>query len=102
MTRKTTTRLRRALPAVLAPAALLLLAAGPVRANQFALAQGKVVGVWKTTLTLGTGFRAGTPQTQLVGAGAGQSGEFAGATGAVGVNDAAPSAATTRPTNSTG
>ena len=86
MTRTTTTRLRRALPAVLALLALLLVA-GPARANQFALAKGKVVGVWKTTLTLGTGFRAGTPQTQLVGAGAGQTGEFPGASGAVGVND---------------
>ena len=81
-----TTTLRRALPAALALAALLL-AAGPARANQFALAQGKVVGVWKTTLTLGTGFRGGTPQPQLVGAGAGQTGEFPGATGGVAVND---------------
>ncbi len=55
-----TTTLRRALSAALALFALLL-AAGPARANQFALAQGKVVGVWKTTLTLGTGFRGGTP-----------------------------------------
>ena len=40
------------------------------------------MGVWKTTLTLGAGFRAGTPQTQLVGAGAGQGDnrEFPGAT----------------------
>jgi len=81
-----TTTLRRALSAALALFALLL-AAGPARANQFALAQGKVVGVWKTTLTLGTGFRGGTPQPQLVGAGAGQTGEFPGATGGVAVND---------------
>ncbi len=45
------------------------------------------MGVWKTTLTLGTGFRGGTPQPQLVGAGAGQTGEFPGATGGVAVND---------------
>jgi hypothetical protein len=76
----------RALPAAFGVAALLL-APAAAGANQFALAKGKVVGVWKTTLTLGAGFRAGTPQAQLVGAGAGQSGEFPGAAGAVGVND---------------
>jgi hypothetical protein len=86
MTLSKKTHDRRALPAVIVLAALLLTPA-VVSANQFALAKGKVVGVWKTTLTLGAGFRAGTPQTQLVGAGAGQSGEFPGATGAVGVND---------------
>ena len=42
---------------------------------------------WKTTLTLGTGFRAGTPQTPLVGAGAGQTGEFRGRLGRSPVND---------------
>jgi hypothetical protein len=86
MTLSKKTHDRRALPAVIVLAGLVLTPAA-VRANQFALAGGKVVGVWKTTLTLGAGFRAGTPQTQLVGAGAGQSGEFPGATGAVGVND---------------
>ena len=79
--------MKRKLSLALAIVTGILLAAGPARANQFALAQGKVVGVWKTTLTLGTGFRGGTPQTQLVGAGAGQTGEFPGATGGVAVND---------------
>jgi hypothetical protein len=77
MTRSTNTLHRLALPAALAVAAFLV-APAAVHANQFALGQGKVVGIWKTTLTLGAGFRSGTPQTQLVGAGAGQTGEFAG------------------------
>ncbi len=84
MTRSHETHDRPALSAVLLLAAFLL---APVtgRAQQFAFGHGKWLGVWKTTITIGTGFRAGTPQSQLVGAGA--SAEFPGATGAVGVND---------------
>jgi hypothetical protein len=68
---------------VLVAAFLLLPVTG--RAEQFAWGQGKWLGVWKTVLTFGASFRAGTPQNQLVGAGARD--EFPGATGAVGVND---------------
>jgi hypothetical protein len=80
---------------------LAALTAAPVHATEFALGEGSWVGVWKTTLTQGLGVRNGTPQAQLVGAGAGQSYapgawpgspggialEFPGAHGGVGVND---------------
>jgi len=80
---------------------LTVLLAVPVQATEFAVAEGSVVGVWKTTLTQGVGIRNGSPQAQLVGAGAGTpiaAGvipgfpdgvpvEFAGAHGGVGVND---------------
>jgi hypothetical protein len=80
---------------------LALLLAVPAQATEFAVAEGSVVGVWKTTLTQGLGIRNGSPQAQLVGAGAGTAVapgvipgfpdgvavEFPGAHGGVGVND---------------
>ena len=63
------------------------LAAVPAQAGQFALFKGQLVGVWKTTAAIGVGYRAHDPDLQLVGAGAGQTGEHPGATGAVSVND---------------
>jgi hypothetical protein len=88
MTTSATTHHRRAFPALLLLAAVLLVPA-TAHAQQFALFKGKVLGIWKSTLTIGAGSRSGTPQTQLVGAGAGQGDnpEFPGAYGAVGVND---------------
>lgn len=79
---------RRMLPAILLLAAVLFVPVS-AHAQQFALGGGTWLGIWKSTLTLGGGSRSGDPQTQLVGAGAGQGDnpEFPGASGAVGVND---------------
>ena len=87
MTTSPTATLRRAAVTTALALAAFLLPPAAGRAEQFALGQGKFVGIWKTTLTLGAGFRSGTAQTQLVGAGAGQTGEFAGASGGVAVSD---------------
>jgi len=69
-------------------AALLLLPVA-AHAQQFSMANGKLLGIFKSTLTIGGATRSGLPQTQLVGAGAGQGDnpEFPGASGAVAVND---------------
>jgi hypothetical protein len=94
----TTAKILTVRVAAFAVAAVL---AGPALATEFALGEGAWVGVWKTTLTQGVGIRNGSPQAQLVGAGAGQSYpagafpgspggipmEFPGASGGVGVND---------------
>ena len=86
MTTSNTTHHHRVLPALLVLTALLL---APVQANaqEYALFNGKAVAVWKSIFTIGGAIRARNPQTQLVGAGAGQTGEFPGASGAVAVND---------------
>ena len=78
----------RSVPALLA-LAVLLPASGPVRAEQFPLFGGQVLGLTKTTIAWGAAFRNANAQGQLVGAGAGQGDnpEFPGASGAVGVND---------------
>lgn len=75
--------------------ALCLLPAAPARADEFPLFKGSAAGIWKTTILFGAAVRNGSPQADLVGAGAGQPGsevstggiEFPGASGAVGVND---------------
>lgn len=79
---------RRAVP-IAAILALSLLAPPSAGAQQLSLFGGKVLGVWKTVFTVGTGTRSGSPQARLIGAGAGQGDnpEFPGANGAVGVND---------------
>jgi len=80
--------LRRALPARLA-LTVLLVSTVPAGAAQFALFGGKWLGVTKTTITFGAGWRNANPDKQLVGAGAGQGDrpEFPGASGGVGVQD---------------
>ena len=80
---------RRSVPALLA-LAVLLPASGPVRAEQFPLFGGQVLGLTKTTIAWGAAFRNANAQGQLVGAGAGQGDnpEFPGASGAVGVRAA--------------
>jgi hypothetical protein len=79
---------RRVLPALLVLAAVFLMPA-IAQAQQFAWLNGKLLGIFKSTMTVGAASRSGTPQPQLVGAGAGQGDnpEFPGASGAVGVND---------------
>jgi hypothetical protein len=68
--------------------ALLAFVPSPTRAGQFGLFGGKVAGVWKSTMTVASGYRAvDVTDPQLIGAGAGQNGEWPGAQGAVGVND---------------
>lgn len=75
--------------------ALCLLQATPARADEFPLFKGKAAGIWKTTIVFGGAVRNGSPQPDLIGAGAGLPGsnvktggmEFPGASGAVGVND---------------
>jgi hypothetical protein len=68
--------------------ALLALVALPANAGQFALFGGSVAGIWKTTVAVGSGYRAhDVNDPQLIGAGAGQTGEFPNAHGAVQVND---------------
>lgn len=84
----TTTTARTTLR-ILTALAIVAAAAVPADAQEFALFKGKVMGVWKSTFTVGGATRSGKPQTQLVGAGAGQGDnpEFPGASGGVGVND---------------
>jgi hypothetical protein len=68
--------------------ALLALLSAPAGAKDFALFKGKWLGVWKTQTAIGSGYRAHDAiGGNMVGAGAGQTGEFPGAHGAVGVND---------------
>lgn len=70
--------------------AILALVTPPATAGQFGLFGGKVVGVWKTTFTVASGYRGhDVTDPQMVGAGAGQgeNPEWPGAQGAVGVND---------------
>lgn len=67
---------------------LLALVSIPASAGQFSLFGGKGAGILKTNMAVGSGFRArSVTDPQMVGAGAGQTGEFPGAQGAVGVND---------------
>jgi hypothetical protein len=66
--------------------ALALLSA-PAGAKDFALLEGKWLGVLKTQVAIGSGYRADNAIPEIVGAGAGQNGEFPRAQGAVGVND---------------
>jgi hypothetical protein len=77
---------RRVLPAILVLAAVLVLPA-VAQAQQYAWFNGKLLGIFKSTITVGAAVRGGKADPQLVGAGAGQTGEFPGASGAVGVND---------------
>ncbi len=88
MTTRKATKHRRATPACLV-FVVLLSTPGIGRAGQFSLFKGKVLGVTKTTITIGGAWRNADPHMQLVGAGAGQgeNPEFPGASGAVGVND---------------
>ncbi len=83
-----TRTLRRALPTLLALAALLALPA-TTRAGQYSLFGGDVLAVTKTTAAFGVAFRNADAQCQLIGAGSGQGEvpEFPCASGAVGVND---------------
>jgi hypothetical protein len=68
--------------------ALLCLLAIPAQAKDFALFDNKWLGTFKLQTVLGAGWRARDADSgNLVGAGAGQTGEFPGANGAVGVND---------------
>jgi hypothetical protein len=62
----------------------------PATAQQFGLFDGEVVGIWKNSLTIASGYRArdvNDPQMVGAGAGLGANPEFPGANGAVGVND---------------
>ena len=84
---------RRILPAALVLAAVLLVP-GIAQAQQFAWFNGQLLGIWKTTMSVGAAVRGGNADPQLVGAGAGHSNpvtgegpEFPGAHGGVGVND---------------
>ena len=78
----------RALPAILVLAAMLL-APASAQAQQFAWFDGKLLGIWKSTFTVGGAIRGSDADPQLIGAGAGQGDdpEFPGASGGVGVND---------------
>ena len=64
-----------------------LVAAVPIRAEEFALLNGTVYGDWKNTLVMGVGIRNGKQQAALIGAGAAVSGEFPGASNAIAVVD---------------
>jgi len=84
---------RRVLPALLVLAAVLVVPA-VAQAQQYAWFNGKLLGMWKTTMSVGAAVRGGDADPQLVGAGAGQTNpitgagpEFPGARGGVGVND---------------